>query len=76
MTLKVKNDKVPYAMRAGKDWVTGNMPLSDAEFVIKHGFKVEDTDSRIGKMERAVDNTFFFALDKCKKSKKKGKSDV
>lgn len=67
MKLKSKNGKVEFLMRAGKDFVKSTMDVDIAQAIIDKG--KEKKQSKINGQSIAVDEKFFFPIEK-EKSKK------
>ena len=67
MTLKSKNGKVEFLMRAGKDFVKSTMDEDMAQAIIDKG--KEKKKSKINSLSIAVDDKFFFPIVKEKTKK-------
>ena len=66
------NGKVPYIMVSGSDYVSGEMPLNDAERIYDAGEK--RASNRFKGYPICVDNKYFFACQPSTKTSKRKKS--
>ena len=71
MQFKVNDGKVPYIMVAGSDYVSGEMPLSNAKCIYAAGEK--RASNRFKGYPICVSNKYFFAGKASKPSVKTGK---
>lgn len=69
MQFKVNDGKVSYIMVAGSDYVSGEMPLSDAECIYAAGEK--RASNRFKGYPICVSNKYFFAGKPSAKTGKK-----
>ena len=72
MQFKVNDGKVPYIMVAGSDYVSGEMPLSNAECIYADGEK--RASNRVKGYPICVSNKYFFACQPSTKTSKRKKS--
>ena len=69
MTFVNNNGKVPYIMAAGADYVSGNMPIDEAQKLYDNGKR--RASNRFPGYPICVNNKFFFAAKKTRTTKKK-----
>lgn len=76
MKLKVNNGKVPYIMVAGKDNVSGEMPVEKAEKMIQTGPK--RASNRFPGYPVCVQDKYFFAAqtERGKSKRQQEKTDA
>ena len=72
MQFKVNDGKVPYIMVAGSDYVSGEMPLSNAECIYAAGEK--RASNRFKGYPICVSNKYFFACQISTKARERKKT--
>jgi len=74
MKLKAIDGKVTFLMVTGKDLVKSQMPIKDAEEIVKKG-KIENSKLHKG-FPMCVDNTYFFEAVETEPKTKGSKKSV